>query len=72
MIGKIMSRFKNLIEQEVERYNDEVIEIILRSENVEEAIEEVHTTLRHPMDLEYEYIEEEIREYYAEQHEGDE
>ena len=48
-----MSRFKNLIEQEVERYNDEVVEIIMSSDTVEDAIELVTTTLRHPMDLDY-------------------
>jgi len=67
-----MSRFKNLIEQEVERYNDEVVEIIMSSDTVEDAIELVTTTLRHPMDLYYDFIECEIREFYAEQHRGDE
>ena len=67
-----MSRFKNLIEQEVERYNDEVVEIIMTSDTVEEAIELVSTSLRHPMDLDHDQIECEIREFYAEQHEGDE
>ena len=67
-----MSKFKNLIESEMERYNEDVTEIIKLSDTVDEAIDEVYNNLRHPMDIGFEDIEEEIREYYFEIHNGDE
>ena len=67
-----MSKFKNLIESEMERYNEDVTEIIKFSDTVDEAIDEVYNNLRHPMDMDFEDIEEEIREYYFEIHNGDE
>ena len=68
----MMSKFKNLIESEMERYNEDVTEIIKFSDTVDEAIDEVYNNLRHPMDMDFEDIEEEIREYYFEIHNGDE
>ena len=67
-----MSKFKNLIESEMERYNEDVTEIIKFSDTVDEAIDEVYNNLRHPMDLDFEELEEQIREYYFEIHNGDE
>ena len=67
-----MSKFKNWIESEMERYNEDVTEIRKFSDTVDEAIDEVYNNLRHPMDMDFEDIEEEIREYYFEIHNGDE
>jgi len=67
-----MSKFKNLIESEMERYNEDVTEIIKFSETVDEAIDEVYNNLRHPMDIDFDDIEEEIREYYFKIHPADE
>tara|TARA_R110000751_G_scaffold61195_2_gene127399 strand:+ start:284 stop:493 length:210 start_codon:yes stop_codon:yes gene_type:complete len=64
-------RLKNLIEQELEAYNDEVTDIIKSSDTVDEAIATIFDTLRHPQDIDHEEIEEDIREFYAIIHTGE-